>query len=60
MIPAYGLARLMRAAVFGVSAASPAVFVGIPLVLAAGAAIAICIPARRALRIHPMEALRRD
>ena len=60
IIPAYGLARLMRAAVFGVSAVSPAVFVGIPLVLAAGAAIAIYVPARRALRIDPMEALRRD
>jgi hypothetical protein len=48
LIPAYGLARVMCAAVFGVSAAGPAVFAGIPLVLAA--AVAIWIPAGRALR----------
>jgi len=59
LIPAYGLARLMRAVVFGVSAVGPAVL-GIPLVLAASAALAIYIPARRALKIDPMAALRRD
>jgi putative ABC transport system permease protein len=60
LIPAYGLARLMRAAVFGVSAVGPAVFAGIPLVLAAAAAVAIYIPARRALKIDPIEALRNE
>jgi putative ABC transport system permease protein len=60
LIPAYGLARLMRASVFGVSAVGPAVLAGIPLVLAAAAAVAIYIPARRALRVDPMAALRRD
>jgi putative ABC transport system permease protein len=60
LFPAYGLARLMRAAVFGVSAVGPAVFAGIPLVLACAAAIAIYVPARRALKIDPMAALRRD
>jgi len=59
LIPAYGLARLMRTVVFGVSAVGPAVL-GIPLVLAAAAALAIYIPARRALKIDPMAALRRD
>jgi predicted permease len=60
LIPAYGLARLMRAAVFGVSSVSPATFVGIPLVLAMAAAVAIYIPARRALRTDPMTALRTE
>jgi len=60
MIPAFALARLMRAVVFGVSAVSPAVFAGIPLVLAAAAAIAILIPARRATKIDPMAALRTE
>lgn len=60
LIPAYGLARLMRAMVFGVSAVSPAVFLGIPLVLAGAAALAIYIPARRAVRMDPMAALRNE
>jgi putative ABC transport system permease protein len=58
LIPAYGLARLMRAAVFGVSGVGPGVFVGIPLVLAGAAALAIYIPARRAVMADPLAALR--
>jgi putative ABC transport system permease protein len=60
LIPAYGLARLMRAVVFGTNEVGPAVFAGIPLVLAAAAAVAIYIPARRALKIDPMAALRSE
>jgi putative ABC transport system permease protein len=60
LIPAYGLARLMRATVFGVSAVGPGVFVGIPLVLAGAAVLAIYIPARRAVRADPMAALRNE
>jgi putative ABC transport system permease protein len=59
LIPAYGLARLMRAVVFGVSAVGPAVY-AIPLVLVAAAAVAIYIPARRALKIDPAGALRSE
>ena len=60
LIPAYGLARLMRAVVFGVSGVGPGVFVGIPLALAAAAALAIYIPARRAVRADPLAALRNE
>jgi putative ABC transport system permease protein len=60
LIPAYGLARLMRAAVFGVGVVGPAVLLGIPLVLAGAAALAIYIPARRAVKIDPMAALRNE
>jgi putative ABC transport system permease protein len=54
----YGLARLMAALVFGVTATDPATFAGIPLALAAAAALAVYIPARRAVKIEPMAALR--
>jgi hypothetical protein len=60
LIPAYGLARLMKAVVFGVSAVGPAVLMGIPLALAGAAALAIYIPARRAVRIDPIAALRSE
>jgi putative ABC transport system permease protein len=60
LLPAYGLARLMRATVFGVSAVGAAVFLWIPLALAAAAALAIYIPARRAVNGDPMAALRNE
>ena len=60
LIPAYGLARLMRAAVFGVGAAAPGVFLWIPLALGGAAALAIYIPARRAVNGDPMAALRNE
>jgi putative ABC transport system permease protein len=58
LIPAYGLTRLMRAKVFGVSGAGPVVFVGIALALAGAAALAVYIPARRAVMADPLAALR--
>ena len=60
LLPAYGLARLMRATVFGVSAVGPEAFLAIPLALAAAAALAIYIPARRAVNSDPMAALRNE
>jgi putative ABC transport system permease protein len=58
LLPAYGLARLMRSAVWGVSLADPALFTVIPLTLLTAAALAIYIPARRGTRIDPILALR--
>jgi predicted permease len=55
---AVAMARLLAALLFGVSAGDPATFIAIPLSLAAAAALAIYIPARRAVRIDPMDALR--
>jgi putative ABC transport system permease protein len=55
---AYGLARLMASLIFGVTATDPATFVGISLALLAAAALAIYLPARRAMKIDPILALR--
>ena len=48
----------MATLVFGVSVRDPLTFVLVPLVLAAVAALAAIIPARRAGRVDPMEVLR--
>jgi putative ABC transport system permease protein len=55
---AVAMARLLASLLFGVGADDLATFIGIPLALAAAASLAIYIPARRAVRIDPMDALR--
>jgi putative ABC transport system permease protein len=57
---AYGLSRVLSSLIFGVTASDPASFIGIPLALAAAAALAIYVPARRAMKIDPLVALRHD
>ena len=58
LVMAYGFSRLMTSLVFGISSTDPTSFIGIPLTLIAAAALAIYIPARRAMKIDPIIALR--
>jgi putative ABC transport system permease protein len=53
----YELARLLSLLIYGVTPGDPMTFLGIPCVLMAAAALAIYIPARRALGIDPIAAL---
>ena len=57
---AMALTRVMVSVLFEVKPTDPATLIGVALLLAAVAMLACYIPARRALSIHPMTALRRE
>jgi putative ABC transport system permease protein len=54
------LARTLSALLFNVQAADPVTFIGLPLLLAAVAALACYLPARRAASLDPLKALRHE
>jgi putative ABC transport system permease protein len=54
------LTRLMKSMLFAVSATDPVVFATIPLLLGMIALLACYLPARRAMSVDPVTALRHD
>jgi len=52
--------RFLRTMLFGVSPFDPVSFVGVAVVLSAIALVASYVPARRAAKVDPVEALRYD
>ena len=57
---AFGLTKLVASLLYGVKQWDPIVFVSVPLVLSAVALFAVWLPALRASKLNPMEALRTE
>jgi ABC-type antimicrobial peptide transport system permease subunit len=60
LLGALGLTRLLTTLLYGVSPSDPRVLGGAALVLAVVSTVACLIPAIRATRVNPIEALRSE
>jgi putative ABC transport system permease protein len=58
IVGAYRVTRVLNHLLFGVSSRDPFTFVAVTLVLCSVALLASYLPARRAMRVDPMVALR--
>jgi ABC-type lipoprotein release transport system permease subunit len=52
--------RLMRGLLYGIATGDPTTFLVVPLLLVSVALLASYLPARRAMRVDPIVALRHD
>jgi putative ABC transport system permease protein len=57
---AFVISRMMHALLYGVSPMEPIVYVSIGLMLTGVAFLACWVPARRAMRLDPLEAVRQE
>jgi len=60
LVAAFASARVLESMLYGVTPHDPATFGGIALLMAAVALLASYLPARRAMRVDPVVALRQD
>jgi putative ABC transport system permease protein len=60
LLGGFGLARAVAHTLYGVSASDPFTFSVVPAVLSLAAGLAMLVPARRALRVDPLIALRSE
>ncbi len=60
ILAAFGLTRLIASFLFGVTSWDPIVFCTVPVILTAVALFAVWLPATRASRLDPMQALRAE
>jgi ABC-type antimicrobial peptide transport system permease subunit len=58
LLLAFGLTRVLRSLLMGVSPNDPVTFVGTVAVLLVAAAIGCVVPARKAMKVDPLVALR--
>jgi len=58
LVGALALTRLMRTMLYGIRPTDPLTFISVAALLAAIAMLACYVPARRAMKVDPMEALR--
>jgi putative ABC transport system permease protein len=60
LLGALGVSRMLRASLFGITANDPLSYAAAGLLLALTALLACFLPARRAVRVNPMDALRHE
>lgn len=60
IVGAFGLTRLVSSLLFGVKSWDPVAFLSAPLILVAVALVAVWLPAARASKVDPMQALRAE
>jgi putative ABC transport system permease protein len=60
LVAAFALTRLMSGMLYGVTSTDPVAYAGVTVVMAAVATLALWLPARRASRVEPVEALKTE